>query len=127
MGTLLDRRFWNEWNRRANLPARWGKLTTMWKSISAVLAVAGVSLTAFGPLQSEVAVHWWIIPIAIALALFLGITFGGAWEMAQQPIVEVGPLEIDLEAKVFFVWVKNGPVPVNFSIRIIGATERSWE
>jgi len=79
---------------------------------------------------------WWVFVLILLMFACLTFTAGMAVPSAIGPSVEVGPLiELDVPNKVFFVLLRNGPIPAKASLRITQVTdsfgtrhiEHSWE
>jgi hypothetical protein len=98
-----------------------GGLTAMLRFLGPATIVSALTATA-GLFEN---VPWWTLPLVALAAFYLSLTAGMAWERALSPQVEVGPLDLirgDWEGKIglFYVPIKNGPVPATIKIRING-------
>lgn len=117
--------FWNELRRK--LPP-WSLLEGATKVVKTLFYLVPVaSIAGLALWRAEVSAPWWALALAVLVVGYFAFVFGAAWESSSRPTVEIEPIQFDHGLKLFFVWVQNGAVPIYFSIRVSGLTERPWK
>jgi hypothetical protein len=129
-------RFFREWRQLFFAPLPWvGGPAVMVKFLSSA---------AFAALLAWLAsffrdVPGWTLPLAAFVVFYASLTAGMAWDRALTPQVEVSPLLLTKgrwgnASGLFYVLVKNGPVPATVRINVVAAessgirhTERPWD
>jgi hypothetical protein len=110
-----------------------GSLTLAYKLVIFILSVSGVSGAAI--LAYVLNYPNLSFFLAIIIVFWFSLTAGRALEMPRAPSVEVGPLDLDARMSVFFLTVKNGPVPCRVLVKInpvfdsfgVKLTGKAWE
>jgi hypothetical protein len=131
-------RFFYEWGRLLVAPfVAMGGLSAMTNLARLVLALlAAGTFTALAFFWHEQL----SMPLGLLLLIVVGVgyfsfTAGMAWDRAFAPSVDVGPLQLDVPIKLFYVLVTNGPVAAKVKLRVVRVVDsfgrehldRPWE
>jgi hypothetical protein len=127
-------RFLRRW---ASVIFPWRHLGVLTGAFKLLIAVLGTTLivgllTFFGSLH----LPWWGFVLILLVVFWASLTAGIAFEQSRGPVIEVGPLEIDVPVRIFHTILRNNAsFPVNVVGRIVARdeslgirhTEHAWQ
>ncbi len=137
----MSSRFLHEWNHLFFAPLQvLGRLTAVVKPLEPITtALFGVGIYAglsWLFWKIPIAAPWKILLLAVIPIWWASFTAGRAWEISNDFSIFISPLAIDGPTRMFYMRIRNGPVPIQMVgniVRITGAKGddrrlgRSWE
>jgi hypothetical protein len=119
-------RFLREWGRLLVAPftaiGGLSAVTNLARLFLALLAAGAFTALAF-IWHGQLSAPWWAIVLITFGVGYFSLTAGMAWERSHAPSVDVSPLRLDDNIKVFYVLVRNGLSPAKIKLRIVRITD----
>jgi hypothetical protein len=91
-------------------------VTAVIKFILSLIGTGGLValLSFFGDLR----IPWWGFTLVLGIVGWLFLTAGMALQLARGPLIEIGRVRLDKDARVFWVPIKNGSSPSRVTIKV---------